>query len=268
MYSLRLACSSRESDALSVELWQAGTIGVHELDQDQEVILIAFFGTNTDREELLERFAQYAPEWKLEETRDWAGESRKAWAPRPIGERLFLAPFWCEDATPSGRLRIVHNPGLACGTGEHPCTRLALMALEKCVVPGCRAVDVGTGSGILAIAAVLLGAAAAVGLDTDTAALQAARENWLLNSILPLVAAGSADCIATDCSDVTVANINGTVLLSILDDLRRITREDGFLILTGFPEQELSVFQHEFPNATATATNEWRCLIARLSSPP
>ncbi len=91
------------------------------------------------------------------------------------------------------------------------------------------------GSGILAIAAVLLGAAA-VGVDTDAEALQAARENCLLNSIAPLVTIGSADCLVANCSDVTVANINGTVLLSILDDLRRITRKNGFLILTGFPE--------------------------------
>jgi ribosomal protein L11 methyltransferase len=267
MYSFRLTCRSNEVDTVSGELWEAGTIGIRELDQGEETVLIAFFESNVSHQELLERFARYAPQWKSERSRDWVADFREAWGSRSIGERLFLVPIWRDDPTPPGRIRLVHNPGLACGTGEHPCTQLALMALEKCIVPGCTAVDIGTGSGILAVAAIQLGAVVAVGVDVAAGTLETARENFLLNTLpTPLVAAGSADCLSTGCSDVTVANISGTVLLSILDDLRRITRDNGFLILTGFPEWELSAFQQEFPGATVAAIDEWRCITARLSS--
>ena len=74
----------------------------------------------------------------------------------PVGERLFLAPPWSEETVPDGRVRLIHNPGLACGTGEHPCTQMALAAMERIVKPGDRVADIGTGSGILAIGAALL----------------------------------------------------------------------------------------------------------------
>ncbi len=83
--------------------------------------------------------------------------------------------------------------------------------------------DIGTGSGILAIGALRLGADLAVGIDPDVSALQAARENFALNGMDPKLVAGFIDCVATGCSDLTVANISGSVLLSIFDDLLRIT---------------------------------------------
>jgi ribosomal protein L11 methylase PrmA len=78
--------------------------------------------------------------------------------------------------------------------------------------------------------------------------------------------AGSADCLLRGCSDVTIANISGTVLLGLLDDLLRITAPEGRLILTGFPEAELDVFQNLLPGCTVTEINEWRCLVAKPSS--
>ncbi len=270
MYALRLTCPIQDADSISGELWQAGTAGIQELDSELEseetIVLIAFFETDEHRAALLARHARYLPEWEAIARIDWVEETRKAWLPRAVGERLFLAPPWSESPTPEGRTRIVHNPGLACGTGEHPCTQLALGALEKCITPGCRAVDIGTGSGLLAIAAIRLGATSGMGVDLDVAALAVARENFLLNDLKPLLAAGSADCLTNGCSDLTIANISGTVLLSILDDLRRITRENGILILTGFPESELKAFQREFPAAAVTAMDEWRCITARPSS--
>ncbi|HEY3939259.1 MAG TPA: 50S ribosomal protein L11 methyltransferase, partial [Bryobacteraceae bacterium] len=183
MYSLRLTCLAEDVDLLSGELWQAGTLGIREVEQGASVTLIAGFETNERRAGLLRALAAFAPEWSAEKTTDWFEETRRAWPGRSIGERLFLAPPWCREATPAGRERVVHNPGLACGTGEHPCTRLALIALETSVTPGCRVMDAGTGSGILAIAALKLGAAVAVGLDLDEASLGAARENFSLNDL-------------------------------------------------------------------------------------
>lgn len=264
MYSLRLNCSVDESEFVSAELWEAGTLAVGEVEERERVVLIAGFETNTDRVALLERFAAYSPEWRHEPERDWVAETKASWPARAVGERLFLAPVWSEEATPAGRERIIHNPGLACGTGEHPCTKLALMALERCVTPRSSVVDVGTGSGLLAIAALRLGAARAVGVDPDEAAVTAASENFALNGSAARLAVGSADCLATASADVTVANISGTVLLAIFDDLLRITRRGGRIVLTGFPESEARVFEREFGRSETLRLDEWRCVVAEI----
>lgn len=262
MYSLHLSCRPSESEFLSAELWEAGTIAVREMESDGRVELIAGFETNNEREELLERFADHSPRWRHEPFRDWVAETQAAWPARGVGERFFLAPVWSGVPTPSGRTRIMHNPGLACGTGEHPCTQLALMALEKCVTPGCTVVDVGTGSGLLAIAALRMEASRALGLDLDEAALRAARENFELNGLSACLAAGSGDCVATAWADVTVANINATVLLSIFDDLARITRPGGWLILTGFPKIEARLLETAFLKTETIRKDEWCCVTA------
>ncbi|MGI9070132.1 MAG: 50S ribosomal protein L11 methyltransferase [Bryobacteraceae bacterium] len=265
MYSIRITCSSEQVDWLSGELWEAGTCGIRELTHCAGVVLIAAFKTNEYRAELLRRFAYYTPEWEPETVTDWIQHTRDAWPARAVGTKLFLAPGWCTDPTPEGRERIVHNPGQACGTGEHPCTQLALRALEECVTADSRVIDVGTGSGILAIAAVRLSAALAIGMDIDEASLETARENFRLNDLTPRVVAGSAEAVADRWADVTVANINGTVLLAILDELLRITRANGWLILTGFAEEEVSAFERYFPISKVLAEEEWRCVIVTVS---
>ena len=162
-------------------------------------------------------------------------------------------------------MRIVHNPGLACGTGEHPCTQVALCALEKFVDTRTRVIDIGAGSGILAIAAQQLGAASAIAVDTDETALATARENFSLNNLPAHLIVGSADCLADAAADLTVANINATVLLSILEDLQRITRRPGRLILTGFTAAELTPLEAILPSSELSGISHWRCLAVTLS---
>ncbi|HTU45602.1 MAG TPA: 50S ribosomal protein L11 methyltransferase [Bryobacteraceae bacterium] len=263
MYSLLLTCTSAEIESISAELWEAGTLGIEELNSSGEIQLVAAF--SSQQAGLLERFANYSPRWRLAPPIDWIAETHRAWPARAIGEKLFLAPPWCHDPTPPGRERIVHVPGLACGTGEHPCTQLALLALEKFVRPNTTLIDIGTGSGILTIAALRLGAARAIGLDTDESALATARENFSLNAFEPLLIAGSAECVSDGIADIAIANINGSVLLSIFDELLRITKGNGHLILTGFPELELAPFQQLLPGAEISILAEWCCVTATLS---
>jgi len=266
MYSLTLRCSPEEIEWLSGELWETGTAGIHEIESGEGIHMIAAFETNEKRAELLSLFASHAPKWASEEATDWVTETKRAWPAREIGERILLAPPWHEGQPPNGRVVVLHNPGLACGTGEHPCTQLALVALEERIWPGARVVDVGTGSGILAIAALRLGAGVAIGLDTDEAALRAAGGNFELNGLTPVLAAGSADCAADECSDITVANISGTVLVAIAGELLRITARHGCLILTGFTDNESRAMETCFPGGEISARNEWRCLSVKFAS--
>lgn len=265
MYSLALLCTADQVDELSAELWEAGTAGIRELDAEPgRVLLIAGFEDGTDGSELLHRFAAHEPRWYREQDRDWAAHAESSWPAQPVATKFFLCPPWCKEETPAGRHRLVHNPGLACGTGEHPCTRLAIEALERVVKPGDRVADVGTGSGILAVAAHQLGASKAVGIDPDEEALRVAKENFEMNGVPALLAAAFADCLAPACADVTVANISGTVLLAIMDDLLRITSPGGVMVLTGFAEAELPAFESLLSSGEILSSGEWRCLTAQV----
>lgn len=264
MYWLRLSCGREALDQLAGRLWELGTVGIRELEADNKIVLLANFETGAARAELTSQFREYTPEWGQEENIDWAGRTEAAWPAREVGQRMFLAAPWNFEATPLGRERVIHNPGAACGTGEHPCSQLALQALERCISPGSRVADIGTGSGILAIAARRLGAQKAIGVDPDQEALATAKRNFELNALSWELAVGSAECLANTCADVTVANINATVLLSIFDELMRITREGGWLILTGFTEAELRPFRDMSPGAEVSEMDEWRCITLRV----
>lgn len=264
MYSLKLRCKSHETETLSFQLWEAGTVAVSELNKGDGCALTAGFEDESARVTLIEQFAAYRPEW-CEDRTDWEAVTRQAWPGRAVGKRLYVAPPWSEEQTPNGRLRLIQNPGQASGTGEHPCTQLALQAIESEVFAGCGVLDVGTGSGILAIAALKLGAGTAVGIDVDESALQTARENSALNGLAPLLATGTVGCVAEAWAAVTVANISATVLLAIADDLLRVTAMPGILILTGFPGSEAGAIAALLPGSEITYLDGWACLTAKLS---
>lgn len=266
MYSLRLTCTEEEIDRLSAQLWEHGTTGICELESHGRVVLIAEFEDARVEEVLLSALSEFGPEWQENADTDWIAWTEQAWPAQKIGERIFLVAPWNRDVAPAGRISIIQNPGLACGTGRHPCSRLAMMAIERYLESGSRIADIGTGSGILAIAAKKFGAAGAIGVDVDEFALASAHQNFVLNGLEAELVCGSADCLPDGWADITVANISATVLISIADDLVRITREDGWLIMTGFDESELPAFQNWFGVGEVTAIDEWRCVSVKLSS--
>ena len=115
---------------------------------------------------------------------DWATSWQKYYRPIPVGKRLYIVPDWMRgEPVPDGRTPLYLDPGLTFGTGSHPTTQLCLELLEEALRPGDKVLDLGCGSGILAIAALVLGAARAVGVDIDPKAADAALENGLLNGI-------------------------------------------------------------------------------------
>ena len=123
---------------------------------------------------------------------------------------------------------------MACGTGRHPATQLALEAIEEHVRPGDSVVDIGTGSGILAAAAVLVGAGIVIGCDVDPDAVRIARERLSIPLFI-----GSADAIRSRWADVIVANIDSATIEQLRRELARIRKPDSKLILTGFPEWDV-----------------------------
>jgi ribosomal protein L11 methyltransferase len=211
---------------LLADLYDAGTLGIIEHDGSLE----AFF----EDAAVAARFGTPVPV----ENRDWVQETYDAWPPLLVGERFFVAPPWCTEPAPPGRLRLEINPGLQCGTGQHPCTRLCLEAMEQIIRPGDSVLDVGTGSGILSIAAKLLGAGRVVAcdLDPDAACRGQAQEGWAAFFV------GSVDAIRSGSFDVVVANISEDVIGPLRFDLDRVAARR---ILSGFQNEE----------------GEWTCIV-------
>jgi ribosomal protein L11 methyltransferase len=208
MFFVRVATDPAQADALCAELWEAGTVGIIE----GEGHLDAYFEEDT----AAARFGQphEAPDV------DWVRCAEEAWPPLLAGTKFFIVAPWRKEPTPPGRFRLEINPGMQCGTGQHPCTRLCLEAMERVIQPGDAVLDVGTGSGILSIAARMLGAGRVIACDIDPDAAQ----------VVPFFV-GSADAVREGAFDVAVANISAAAIEDLRPELARIARRR---ILSGF----------------------------------
>jgi len=248
VFSLFLTCSAADEDRLAAELYDAGTAGLVE----EPGGLRAFFEDDRSRRELLRRFAAWNPAARAEAEVDWERATQDSFPALLVGRRWFVVPPWSREHTPAGRIRLVVNPGMACGTGWHPCTQLCLAALEDAVHPGDTVLDVGSGSGILSQAATLLGAGLVVACDLDLEAVLVARESVAVPAF-----AGSADAVRNETADVLVANISAAVVEELSPEFRRVLRPGGTLIVSGFEQQDL-------PDGIAGQTFEsdrWACIV-------
>lgn len=169
--------------------------------------------------------------WVAEE--DWAHAWKAYFRPARVGDRLVVVPAWEEYTPRDGELPIYVDPGMAFGTGTHATTALCLRWLEQLVTPGCRVIDVGTGSGILAVAAKRLGAAEVVAVDVDPVAVEAARENARRNGVEIDVRLGTLDQVAEGGADLIVANIIASVIVEILPDAAARLKPGGRFLASG-----------------------------------
>ena len=169
------------------------------------------------------------------EDADWVTLTQRQFDPMRVGERLWIVPTWHAPPDPQA-VNVILDPGAAFGTGSHPTTRLVLAWLEREVRRGDRVLDYGCGSGILGIAALKLGAAAATGVDIDPLALEAARYNSERNAVrLDL---RDAHAPPPDAADITVANILANPLRMLAPLLASHTRPGGSIALSGILEDQ------------------------------
>jgi ribosomal protein L11 methyltransferase len=235
------APGAEDASALLVEL---GAAGVEERDATLapmpgtrqpapgQVLLVAWFG---DRAAARAAAAALGPGAAVEEVaaRDWGEEWKRGLAPFSVG-RVFLRPSWVEARPPAGAAEVVLDPGMAFGTGTHPTTALCLEAVDAFLGsrPGAAVLDVGTGSGILAIAARKLGAGRVVGTDDDPVAVGVARENAARNAA-DVEFTGAPLQALPGRFDLVVANILANVLVALAPDIAAKVAPGGEVVLAG-----------------------------------
>lgn len=178
--------------------------------------------------------------WSWQQDEDWAETWKQGLRPRRVGQRLVVGPSWMPVAGTAGDVVIVIDPGMAFGTAEHATTRGALRLLERAVRPGHVVLDMGTGTGLLAIAAACLGADHVVAVDRQREAVEAARANVFANGVAERVEVREATIDAASLSalgpggfDIVVANVISSVLVPLLPAFRASLSAGGALILAG-----------------------------------
>lgn len=187
---------------------------------------------------------RYEPQTVSLREEDWATSWQKYYRPIPVGKRIYIVPDWMRgEPAPVGRTPLYLNPGLTFGTGGHPTTQLCLELLEEAVKPGGSVLDLGCGSGILAIAALLLGAERAIGVDVDPKAADVAYENAALNGIgVDRLTVLSGDVLSDHMlsvrlgrgqNSVVLANIVADVIIPLSAKAGEFLTGDGVFLTSG-----------------------------------
>ena len=208
---------------------------------------------------------------------NWEESWKDNYPPQPIGEKLIVLPYWRADET-DGRLPVILDPGLTFGTGAHPSTQMVVETMETVVKPGAACLDLGSGSGILSITALRLGAKSAIGVDIDPKAEDIARENAAYNGFAaPAFTALTGNVVedhplmeklAAGQYDVVLVNIVADVIIGLAPVLPRFLGENTTLICSGILDTRLadvvSALEQAGIAVTATkAKEEWRCVSAK-----
>jgi ribosomal protein L11 methyltransferase len=208
---------------------------------------------------------------------DYEESWKDSYPPQPIGQKLIVLPYWLADSDTEGRSPVILDPGLTFGTGAHPSTQMVMEAMEELVTPGSHCLDLGSGSGILSIAALRLGAMSAIGVDIDPKAEDIARENAAYNGFAAPEFTALTGNITADKAlmsqlsqkeyDVVLVNIVADVIIGLAPILPGFLTEKSRLICSGILNTRLEDVRAALTAAGLTVTSvrekeDWRCVTA------
>lgn len=200
---------------------------------------------------------------------DWRNNWRKFFQPMPVGEKLLINPSWFTDTDPKGRLMMNIDPGLAFGTGKHETTQLCMETLERYVKGGEKVLDVGCGSGILGIAAVMLGAESAFGVDIDEVAVRTANENAAVNHVEDKFTAIAGDLVdkVDGKYDIVVANIVADAIIALSASVREFMADDAVYITSGIIDTRAddvkNAIRDSFDIVEENTLRGWYCFVLK-----
>ncbi len=287
--ALKIAADAKTAEGLSDALMDLGALSVSiedahagtENEQEifgepgeppagvwQDALVNALFEADADLPAVVAAAAQaaclaVAPAFEVEAVaeQDWVRQTQAQFAPIPISPRLWIVPTWHDSPDPAA-INLILDPGLAFGTGSHPTTRLCLQWLDRNLHGGETLLDYGCGSGILAIAALKLGAGHVVGVDIDPQAIQASQFNAGQNQVTAeFYLPNDAPSVK---ADVVVANILTNPLKILAPMLANSARPGGKIVLSGILSHQaddvLAVYRQWFDIGMADEAEGWACL--------
>ena len=280
---MTVRCAPEAADAVSYAFIQAGCGGVMISGVNPIIVQGSLPVTDeltprlTDLQNHLDRFEEFGLPplsdritLRYAEDEDWADAWKKYFKPLHLGKRIVVKPSWELYDPQPGELVLELDPGMAFGTGGHPTTRLCIEALEDRVVPGDRVADIGTGSGILSIAASRLGASEVLATDIDGLPRRIARENVARNELADTVRVlemGEFDLQASRCN-VVVANIVANTIVELAPRISDRIVEGGVFIGSGIVEEHHDLVRDALKavgliHMETKREDIWVCLISR-----
>lgn len=230
-------------------------------------ILSTFEEKFADRDDII-----YTVDFYEYDEEDYQNSWKKYLFPEKVSEKFVVKPTWREYTPEADELIIELDPGRAFGTGSHPTTSLCLKLMEENISEGDSVIDVGTGSGILMIAADRLGASEIYGTDIDELAVESAKENLELNKIseekAKVYKGDLISVVENKKLDVVVANILADVLLILLHDISKVVKPNGKIIFSGIIEDKCELLKREVESLGFTveeikADKEWRAMLIK-----
>lgn len=259
--------------------WDYIDEGLQQRLQGLSRIKLYLEDTQTRELDALRRFAQersfHLKEAPLAET-NWEESWKDNYPPQEVGGSLVVLPYWLAQDYSGPRKAVILDPGLTFGTGAHPSTQMVMQAMEDAVKPGMRCLDLGSGSGILSITALRLGAQCAVGVDIDPKAEDIARENAAYNGFTaPAFTAltgsvtqdqGLMERLAAKAWDVVLVNIVADVIISLAPVLPKLMGDRTVLICSGILDTRLNDVTAALTAAGIAVTarraqDDWRCVV-------
>lgn len=247
-----------EDPQLINDLRNSGTWELCDIPEQENAEVVTVSAYYADDEKLENRLAEIDEQLALIEERigkyrfgntrfrkvseqDWANEWKQYFHVTHVGKSLVIKPSWEKYAPKEGEHVIEIDPGMAFGTGTHHTTNMMMERLEKVITPDSTVFDVGTGSGILAIAAAMLGAKSVKAVDIDAVAVRVAKENVADNGLSDQIEVREGDLLhgTEGNADVIIANIIADIVIMLLQDIPQKLNDDGVLLASGIIEERM-----------------------------
>lgn len=272
---LRLQVSPEYQDMVIGELQEYGFYGFEQFEGEMAAWIPLAEFSQQNRNDLPKRlhilpFSVLIIDEEVHSEKNWNKEWEKTIQPQCIGQ-FYIHPTWVDASPPESLIPIAIDPKMAFGTGYHETTRMLLRMIPDYVHKGSEILDMGTGTGILAISALKLGASSAVGIDIDPWSYDNANDNARINGLEGRmdIRIGSAEMIPVNRQfDVILANINTNILLDLAPELTKPLVHGGCLLLSGLlTEDENTILEHpeysKLELSNRQTENEWLALVLR-----